>query len=134
MPTALDSGLVFSQRSESEVPDAELIDHQEHQAPRGPLVQRLAVELLLIGRDERDNPASMIDRPPAIAAPRVDRCPDGILQRAGLERGINASQGDGAGEIRGEETTHSRRLHHDRHLNARCAAGIEVRMEACIMV
>ena len=41
----------------------------------------------------------MVDRPGARATARGDRASEGILQGAAVERGIDASLGDGAGKI-----------------------------------
>ena len=77
--------------------------HEPHQTPGQRFLQRLAVEVLFLGRVQRHHPAGMVDGPGAIAAAGGDRRAEGILQGAAFERRIDAGMRNGAGEIRGQD-------------------------------
>ena len=79
-----------SRASGDERYNAQLRRHEPDEAPGEGFLERLAVEVLLVGGVQRHHQAGMIDVPPARAAAGGDRAAERILQGAIVQRRIDA--------------------------------------------
>ena len=89
----------LSARSGKKRSDPQLWRHQPDQTPGKRRLEGLAVEVLFLRRMERHHPAGVIDGPIAVAAASRNRTPEGVLERAAFEGGIDPSLSHGPGEI-----------------------------------
>lgn len=71
--------------------DPQFRRHDMHQAPRECPSQRAAVEGVFLREVQEHQPSGVVDIPAAIPAPVRNGSKDGVLQRATIERGVNAS-------------------------------------------